>query len=61
MIMTRMPNIVTITPEETILTAGTLLGRHEVDTLPVVDPQEPKSHRQNHEDTADELLYSSRQ
>ena len=42
MIMTRMPNIVTITPEETILTAGTLLGRHEVDTFPVVDPQEPK-------------------
>ncbi|OTO96826.1 helix-turn-helix transcriptional regulator [Enterococcus sp. DIV0385] len=42
MIVTRMPNIVTITPEETILTAGTLLGRHEVDTLPVVDPQEPK-------------------
>lgn len=42
MIMTRMPNIVTITPTETILTAGTLLGRHEVDTLPVVDPQEPK-------------------
>ncbi|MFS0939483.1 helix-turn-helix transcriptional regulator [Enterococcus casseliflavus] len=42
MIMTRMPNIVTITPEETILTAGTLLGRHEVDTMPVVDPQEPK-------------------
>ncbi|MBX9115076.1 helix-turn-helix transcriptional regulator [Enterococcus casseliflavus] len=42
MIMTRMPNIVTISPEETILTAGTLLGRHEVDTLPVVDPQEPK-------------------
>ena len=42
MIMTRMPNTVTITPEETILTAGTLLGRHEVDTLPVVDPQEPK-------------------
>lgn len=42
MIMTRMPNIVTITPEETILMAGTLLGRHEVDTLPVVDPQEPK-------------------
>lgn len=42
MIMTRMPNIVTITPEETILTAGTLLGRHEVDTLPVVDPQEPR-------------------
>lgn len=42
MIMTRIPNIVTITPAETILTAGTLLGRHEVDTLPVVDPQEPK-------------------
>ncbi|WP_429966479.1 helix-turn-helix transcriptional regulator [Enterococcus sp. AZ058] len=42
MIMTRMPNIVSITPEETILTAGTLLGRHEVDTLPVVDPQKPK-------------------
>lgn len=42
MIMTRMPNIVTSTPAETILTAGTLLGRHEIDTLPVVDPQEPK-------------------
>lgn len=43
MIMTRMPNIVTITPEETILTAGTLLSRHEVDTLPVIDPAAPKT------------------
>ncbi|WP_430610612.1 helix-turn-helix transcriptional regulator [Enterococcus sp. DIV0876] len=42
MIMTRMPNIITITPEETILTAGTLLSRHEIDTLPVIDPESPK-------------------
>ena len=33
MIMTRMPNIVTITADQTILTAGTLLARHEIDTL----------------------------
>ncbi|OTN75075.1 hypothetical protein A5886_000119 [Enterococcus sp. 8G7_MSG3316] len=42
MIMTRMPNIITITPKETILTAGTLLSRHEIDTLPVIDPEQPK-------------------
>ena len=42
MIMTRMPNIVTITADQTILTAGTLLARHEIDTLPVVDAENPK-------------------
>lgn len=36
MIMTRMPNVVTATPDQTILSAGNLLLQHEVDTLPVV-------------------------
>lgn len=41
MIMTRMPNIVTVTPDQTILEAGTLLTRHQVDSLPVVDAENP--------------------
>lgn len=36
-VMTRMPNIITITPDETILSAGSLLMRHQVDSLPVVE------------------------
>ena len=36
MIMTRMPNIVTITAEQTVLEAGNLLMQHRVDTLPVM-------------------------
>lgn len=36
-IMTRMPNLVTITPDQTILAAGNKLVQHEVDTLPVVE------------------------
>lgn len=42
MIMTRMPNVVTITADETILTAGNLLIQHQVDTLPVVDKADRK-------------------
>jgi CBS domain-containing protein len=37
MIMTRMPNIVTVTAKQTILEAGNLLMQHRVDTLPVMD------------------------
>lgn len=35
-VMSRMPNIVTITPDETVLTAGNLLMQHQVDSLPVI-------------------------
>jgi len=42
MIMTRMPNIVTITENKTILEAGNLLMQHNIDTLPVVKQEEPK-------------------
>ncbi|WP_170270386.1 helix-turn-helix transcriptional regulator [Heliorestis acidaminivorans] len=36
MVMTRMPNIVTVTPEDTIYQAAKRLIVHEIDTLPVV-------------------------
>lgn len=42
MIMTRMPNIITITEEQTILEAGALLMQHSIDTLPVVEKNQPK-------------------
>lgn len=37
MIMSRMPNIITITSDRTILEAGGLLMQHSIDTLPVVE------------------------
>ena len=37
MIMTRMPNITTILPEENVLTAASKIVDHEVDSLPVVE------------------------
>ncbi|MEI5992705.1 helix-turn-helix transcriptional regulator [Candidatus Enterococcus mansonii] len=42
MIMSRMPNIVTITRDRTILEAGGLLIQHSIDTLPVVENDQPK-------------------
>ena len=36
--MTRMPNIVTISPEESLWSAAKKLVEHEVDSLPVVKP-----------------------
>lgn len=36
-IMTRMPNIVTITPDESVLNAAIKLIDHEVDSIPVVE------------------------
>lgn len=42
MIMTRMPNIVTISADKTILEAGVLLMQHRIDTLPVIDTEQPK-------------------
>lgn len=42
MIMTRMPNIFTITPEWTILEAGNLLMQHQVDSLPVLESEQSK-------------------
>lgn len=35
-VMSRMPNIYTVTPEETVLSAGNILMLHQVDSLPVV-------------------------
>lgn len=37
-LMTRMPNIVTTTPEESVLAAAKKMVEHEVDALPVVRP-----------------------
>ncbi|AOY77546.1 helix-turn-helix transcriptional regulator [Clostridium formicaceticum] len=37
MIMTRMPNIATTSPEEDVLTAASKIVEHEVDSLPVVE------------------------
>ncbi|MFD1472301.1 CBS domain-containing protein [Companilactobacillus mishanensis] len=42
MVMTRMPNLITVTPEMTILEVGMLLLKHEVDSLPVVDKKNPR-------------------
>lgn len=37
-IMTRMPNVVTISPEESLWSAAKKMVEHEVDSLPVVRP-----------------------
>jgi CBS domain-containing protein len=37
LVMTRMPNIITVTKENTVLEAARLMIRHEVDCLPVVE------------------------
>lgn len=42
MIMSRMPNIITITRDRTILDAGRLLLQHSIDTLPVVESERSK-------------------
>ena len=39
--MSRMPNIVTVTPNQTVLEAGALLRLHQVDSLPVVASDNP--------------------
>jgi len=38
MIMTRMPNIVTIKPEDSLLKAAQKIIEHQIDCLPVVEP-----------------------
>lgn len=38
-IMTRMPNIITVTADTTVKKTGQLLLKHKVDSLPVVDQQ----------------------
>lgn len=40
LVMTREPNIVTVTPEDTVLDAARKLISHEVDMLPVVSEEE---------------------
>ncbi|KRM73384.1 CBS domain-containing protein [Secundilactobacillus collinoides] len=39
-IMTRMPNIVTVTADMTLVSVGKLLLKHMVDSLPIVDKQD---------------------
>lgn len=41
LVMTREPNVVTVTPEHTVLDAARLMIRHDVDSLPVLsgDPK----------------------
>ena len=41
MIMTRMPNVITIQENERILDAGYKIIQHEIDSIPVVDTQNP--------------------
>ncbi|KRM57912.1 hypothetical protein C5L31_000111 [Secundilactobacillus malefermentans] len=36
-IMTRMPNLISATPQTTVMEAGKLLLKHQVDSLPVVE------------------------
>lgn len=43
MIMTRMPNIVTLEKNDTVLTAAKKIIEHEVDSLPVVEKSEDES------------------
>ncbi|MTV82340.1 helix-turn-helix transcriptional regulator [Secundilactobacillus folii] len=42
-IMTRMPNIVTVTADMTVKQVGQLLLKHKVDSLPVVDKAAPQT------------------
>ncbi|KRL66340.1 CBS domain-containing protein [Companilactobacillus versmoldensis] len=42
MVMTRMPNLITVTPTMTIKEVGQQLLTHEVDSLPVVDEKNPR-------------------
>lgn len=37
-VMTRLPNIITVTQDETVIEAGRKMIRHAVDSLPVVQP-----------------------
>lgn len=42
MVMSRMPNLITVTPTMTIKEVGQQLLTHEVDSLPVVDEKNPR-------------------
>lgn len=41
-IMTRMPNIITITDEETVFEAAKLIVKYQIDSLPVVEQNQEK-------------------
>jgi len=38
-VMTRMPNVISVTPEESLWSAAKKLVEHEIDSLPVVRPK----------------------
>jgi CBS domain-containing protein len=42
-IMTRMPNVIAVTPEDTVYEAARRIVQHEVDALPVVRPLEQET------------------
>lgn len=42
MVMTRMPNLVTVTADMSIIEVGELLYKHEVDSLPVTKKDDPR-------------------
>lgn len=42
MVMTRMPNLVTVTEDMSVLEVGNLLFKHEVDSLPVTRKDDPR-------------------
>lgn len=46
MIMTRMPNIVTVSPEENLLDAAIKIIEHEIDSVPVVEEIEREDSKQ---------------
>lgn len=40
MVMTRQPNVITVSPEDTVLTAARKIIAHQIDSLPVVIPSD---------------------
>jgi len=44
-VMTRMPNLITITNETTIFEAAKLIVKHQIDTLPVVEKIDNNRHK----------------
>src|SRR5699024_3891049 len=39
-VMTRMPNIIAVTPEMTVLKAAELISNHQIDSLPVISSED---------------------
>ena len=57
--MTRVPHVKTCTPEFTILEAADTLQKYEVDSLPVVEKENPKKLLENYENENFNLYYAT--